>query len=210
MHRYDRNSTDSKLSIYTQPEIVMNQITDKEGLDMAYATEEKLYINGNTMYVAGTSYLQDFWDDLKIPFVKTARAQRYIDADALLGQNPQVSNLVGHSLGGSSVSELQKNHGERTFKTNVYGTPAASFTTPDNKDNHRYRNYGDPISAVDRGVESNLKTSALDHYFEAVLEYEASGVVNPVAIYRGLIDAHSYDNFDKNKVSDQAYHHQVL
>jgi hypothetical protein len=55
------------------------------------------------MCVAGTSYLQDVWDDLKIPFVKMAKAQRYIDADALLGQNPQVSNLVGHSLGGSSV-----------------------------------------------------------------------------------------------------------
>ena len=46
--------------------------------------------------------------------------QRYVDADDLLGQNPQVSNLVGHSLGGSSVLELQKNHGEKRFKTNVY------------------------------------------------------------------------------------------
>jgi hypothetical protein len=133
---------------------VINQLTDKEGLDKAYAREDKLYVNGNTMHVAGTSYLQDVWDDFEIPFVNTAKAQRYIDADALLGQNPQVSNLVGHSLGGSSVLELQKNHGEKPFKTNVYGTPAASFTTPDNKDNHRYRNYGDPISAFDRGAES--------------------------------------------------------
>jgi hypothetical protein len=131
MHRFNRNNTGPRLGIYQQPEIVINQITDKEGLDKAYAREEKLFVNGNTMYVAGTSYLQDVWDDLKIPLVKTARAQRYKDADALLAQNPQVSNLVGHSLGGSSVLELQKNHGERTFKTNVYGTPAASFTTPD-------------------------------------------------------------------------------
>jgi hypothetical protein len=103
MHRYKRNTTDAKLSIYTQPEIVINQLTDKEGLDKAYARAEKLYVNGDTMDVAGTSHLQDVWDDLKIPFVKTAKAQRYIHADALLGQNPQVSNLVGHSLGGSSV-----------------------------------------------------------------------------------------------------------
>jgi hypothetical protein len=75
---------------------------------------------------------------------------------------------------------------------------------------HRYRNYGDPISAFDRGAESNLKISALEYYFEAALEYEEAGVVNPVAIYNGLLDAHSYDNFDKNKVSDQAYHHQPL
>jgi hypothetical protein len=153
MHRYNRNSTDSKLSLYTQPEIVMNQLTDKEGFDKAYAREDKLYVHENTMYVAGTSYWQDVWDDLKIPCVKTAMAQRFIDADALLGQNPQVSKLVGHSLGGSSVLKLQKNHGEKTFKTNVYGTPAASFTTPDNADNYRYRNYGDPISMSDRGAE---------------------------------------------------------
>jgi pimeloyl-ACP methyl ester carboxylesterase len=210
MHRYNRNNTGPKLGIYQQPEIVINQITDKEGLDKAYAREEKLFVNGNTMYVAGTSYLQDVWDDLKIPFVKTAGAQRYKDADTLLAQNPQVSNLVGHSLGGSSVFELQKNHREKTSKTNVYGTPAASFTTPDKENNHRSRNYGDPISAFDRGAESHLKISALEHYFEAALEYESSGVVNPVAIYNGLTDAHSYDNFDKNMVSNEAYHHQPL
>ena len=49
MHRYDRNSTDSKLSVYTQPEIVMNHLTDKEGLDKAYAGEDKLYIHGNNV-----------------------------------------------------------------------------------------------------------------------------------------------------------------
>ena len=62
----------------------------------------------------------------------------------------------------------------------------------------------------DRVAESNLKTSVLEHYFEAALEYKASGTVNPVAIYRGLLDAHSYDNFDQNKVSNQAYHHQPM
>jgi hypothetical protein len=38
-------------------------------------------------------------------------------ADDLLTKNPQASSLVGHSLEGSSVLELQKNHGETTFKT---------------------------------------------------------------------------------------------
>ena len=151
------------------------------------------------MYVVGTSYLQDVWDDLKIPFNKTAQAQRYKDADALLGKNPQIANLVGHSLGGSSVLELQKNHGEQTFKTNTYGAPAASLTRPDNVNNHRYRNYGDPISIFDRGAQSNLKTSAFKHYIEAGAEFYNEGTVNPLAIYRGITDAHSYDNFDTNK-----------
>ena len=82
---------------------MVNQLTDKEGLDKAYARADKLFVNGNSIYVAGTSYLQDAWDDLKIPFAKTAWAQRYQDEDARLLQNPQVSNLVGHSLGGCVI-----------------------------------------------------------------------------------------------------------
>ena len=60
----------------------------------------------------------------------------------------------------------------------------------------------------DRGAESNFKASALEHYLEAALEYKTSGTVNAVAIYKGLIDERSYDNFDRNKVSNQAYHHK--
>ena len=160
------------------------------------------------MYVVGTLCWQDVYDDSKLPFNKTAQAQRYKDADALLGKNPQIANLVGHSLGGSSVLELQKNHGEQTFKTNTYGAPGASLTRPDNVNNHRYRNYGDPISIFDRGAESNVKTSALKHYAKAGTELWTEGTVNPIDIHRGITDPHAYDNFDTNRVSNQAYHHQ--
>ena len=52
----------------------------------------------------------------------------------------------------------------------------------------------------DRGAQSNLKKSALYHY--------ANGGFEPIEIWNGLLDAHSYDKFDKNKVSDEAYRHQ--
>ena len=194
--------------VYIHPEIVIEQLTDKQGLDKATAARDKVYVHGNTMYVAGTSNLQDVWDDFKIPFGKTAQAQRYKYADALLAKNTQVSNLVGHSLGGAAVLEMQKNHGDRTFKTNAYGTPAVSFTTPDNKDNHRYRNFGDPISIFDRGAESRVKTDALKHYGMAAAELYMDGTVNVGELYKGVKSAHSYDNFDKTQVSDQSYHHQ--
>ena len=191
MNEYFRrgaSSNSNKGSIYQQPQIVMRALTDKEGLDKAYAQDDKLHVHGDTMYVAGTSSWQDVWDDLKIPFNKTAQAQRYKDADALLGENSQVSNLVGHSLGGASVLELQKNHGERTFKTNTYGAPVASLTTPDNKDNHRYRNYGDPVSIFDRGAEKRIKPEALKHYGKENVKAASS--------------AHSYDNFTDTKISN--------
>ena len=194
--------------MHMQTESAVQQLTDKQGLDKATAARDKVYVHGNTMYVAGTSNLQDVWDDFKIPFGKTAQSQRYKDADALLAKNPQASNLVGHSLGGAAVLEMQKNHGNKTFKTNTYGAPAVSFTTPDNKDNHRYRNYGDPISIFDRGAESHVKTDVLKHYGMAAAELYMDGTVNVGEIYKGIKSAHSYDNFDKNQVSDQTYHHQ--
>ena len=204
------SSNPNKGAVYQHPEIVMRALTDKEGLDKAYARADKLFVNGDTMYVAGTSYWQDVWDDLKIPFNKTAQSQRYKDADALLANNSQVSNLVGHSLGGASVLELQKNHGERTFKTNTYAAPTVSATTPDNKDNHRYRNYGDPVSIFDRGAESRVRPEALKHYGIAAAEIYSTGVVNPKEIVDGVLSAHSYKNFDKTKISDKDYHEQPI
>ena len=188
-----------KHSTYKPQGIVMNPLTDKEGLEKAYALPEKVYVHGDTMYVAGTSYLQDVWDDLKIPFNETAKAQRYADADAELAKNPQVTNLVGHSLGGVSILELQKNHTETHFRTNTYGAPAASFEAPDNIENHRYRNYLDPVSMFDRGAESNFKSSAAKTMATAILSGNVEHVVG------GILDAHSYDNFDQNKVSDKPY-----
>jgi hypothetical protein len=195
---YDRHAYQSApLSPQAAPKRVINPITDVEGLDRAYAAPEKLYVNGKTMYVAGTSNLRDVYDDLKIPVQQTFRAQRYKDADALLAKNPQVENLVGHSLGGASVLELQRNHVEKTYKTNVYGTPAMSFKSPDGKNNNRYRNYLDPVSASDRGAQSNVKWSSIGDF--------AGSLVAPHLFWEGILDAHSYKNFDKNMVSDETY-----
>ena len=208
--RRGASSNANKGAIYQHPEIITRALTDKEGLDRAYARDDKLYVNGDTMYVAGTSYWQDVYDWRTIPFGNTAQAQRYKDADALLANNQQVKNLVGHSLGGASVLELQKNHGERTFKTNTYAAPTASITTPDNKDNHRYRNYGDIVSIFDRGAESRVKPDALAHYGIAAAEAYTTGIVNPKEIVDGVLSAHTYKNFNKTKISNEDYHEQPI
>jgi pimeloyl-ACP methyl ester carboxylesterase len=207
---YDRTNYNTSATPYnrTAPEAnqpkqpnIIKAITDKEGLDKAYAADEKLYVNGKTMYVAGTSNMQDVWDDLKIPFGQTSKAKRYKDADALLEANPQVENLVGHSLGGASVLELQKQHADKTFKTNVYGTPTLSFTTPNQTTDNRYRNNGDPISIFDRGAEkSTPKPTSMSSITENL-----KSQVDPFQFWRGLLTNHSYSNFDTNMVSDQSY-----
>ena len=52
--------------------------------------------------------LQDVWDDLKLPIHLTRFTQRYKEAAAALAANPEVSKVVGHSLGGAVALELEK------------------------------------------------------------------------------------------------------
>ena len=202
----DKFRDNSKSSgVYTRQGVKAEALTDKEGLDRATAADKKIYVNGDTMYVAGTSNLQDVWDDFKIPFGKTAQSQRYKDADALLANNSQVSNLVGHSLGGAAVLELQKNHrADKTFNTNTYGAPVMSMKGPDNVNNHRYRNFGDPVSIFDRGAESRVKGSVLKHYGTAAAKYFTEGEVDTGALWGGVRAAHSYDNFENTQISNQS------
>jgi predicted alpha/beta hydrolase family esterase len=68
------------------------------------------------MFVSGTKdFPQDHWDDIsKIPFNLTAESLRYRNADKalktneLLNPDQKLTSLVGHSLGGSVVLEMQK------------------------------------------------------------------------------------------------------
>ncbi len=136
-------------------------ITDKVGLEKAYGRGSKLYTHGNTLYIAGTSSLQDVWDDLKIPFNQTDKSQRYRMAVAALKLNPNITNVVGHSLGGSVALELQKNFPDRNFKSNTYGAPVLSATAADN----RFRNYFDPVSILDRGEASSVNIGLNPHTY---------------------------------------------
>ena len=78
-------------------------------MERAYA-DGNHYIHGNTMCIAGSHNLQDWYDDVtKIPvwgyLRNSARYQAALDA---LMQNPHVKTVIGHSLGGSTALELQE------------------------------------------------------------------------------------------------------
>ena len=84
-------------------------LEDREGLQRAYQQGDS-YTRGDTMYVAGSHTARDWYDNFtKIPFWGDLRgSHRYKQADRMLNANPQVHNIVGHSLGGAVVHELQK------------------------------------------------------------------------------------------------------
>ena len=101
------------------------------------------------MYVAGSHYAIDWVDDLtRVPFWGDVRkSYRYKEAAKMLTANPQIHNIVGHSLGGSVAHELQANH--PGLRTVTYGSPAISWR---DRGGERYRNGYDPFSALDRGA----------------------------------------------------------
>jgi hypothetical protein len=155
--------------------LTIEQITDKIGLDRAYARESKLYVHANTLYIAGTSSVQDMYDDLKIPFNQTSKSMRYENAMAISKTNPDIQNISGHSLGGSVALELQKKIKDKNYNVNTYGAPV--FSLGDYSTN-RYRNQYDPVSILDQSAET---------------------------VFTPTLDPHSYSNFDKNKVDNNSF-----
>ena len=132
-----------------------NRISDNDGLSKAYQASNEVYVNGNKMYIAGTANLRDVWDDItKIPFWGDIKnSERYNQAEAALKDNPQVDTVIGHSLGGSVVAELNKQNNDK-FKTTTYGAPFLDFSFKNRTDpNHlSYRHPGDPFSQFDTGA----------------------------------------------------------
>lgn len=157
-----------------------NKLTDSQGLSKAYEASNKVFVDGNKMYIAGTANLRDVWDDVsKIPFWGDLRnAERYQQAEAALKDNPQVDTVIGHSLGSMVGLELNKQSNNR-FKTITYGAPVLDFSFNRDPNNLRYRHPGDVISMWDTGAVN-----------------EPSDTMN------NLINPHSYsgypDDNDKN------------
>jgi len=121
---------------------------DKWGLDIAYQQPNGIFVQGDTMYIAGTRLpsVSDMRDDLLIPMGMTAHGQRYVDAKSHL--TDRIKRVVGHSLGGSVALELAKTH---QIATEVYGAPVASLQPSSTR--HRYN--WDPVSMLDRGAASS-------------------------------------------------------
>ena len=145
--------------------------TNKLGLAKAYQSNKSTYVDGDTMYIAGTKTAKDWYGNFtKLHFNLTKNADRYKDAENALRANPQVKNLVAHSLGSSVAVELTKQNEYTNLNVKaLYASPFIDSGTKTHE--NRYRHSWDVISMLDRGAKSvNI------------------GLVDP-------LKSHSYDNY---------------
>ena len=113
--------------------------------------------SGDKLAVAGSQTKRDWYDNVtKIPFYgDLTKSERYTQLNKALEKNPNVNNLVGHSLGGAVILEKQINNPGK-FETTTYNAPVMQMSsTPQG---NRYRNTMDPISMFDKGSKSRFKS----------------------------------------------------
>ena len=65
-----------------------------------------------------------------------------------LKENPQVTHVVGHSLGGSVALQLEKDYSNQIKTSRTYGAPVLDAWKGGNPES--YRHYADPVSILDR------------------------------------------------------------
>lgn len=108
-----------------------------------------MFVQDNTMYVAGTKSVKDALDDVLIPMQLTRFSDRYISA-ATMAKETKPDRVVGHSLGGAVALELGPKIGA---KTETYGAPVISLKKSDD----RHAHWGDPIAILDRGATRTVR-----------------------------------------------------
>ena len=148
-----RNNT-----LYSEERHIGNKerLEDRAGLKNAYDSPSGLYKTGKTLYISGTtgkdgSITRDVLDDLiHLPSRGAERTEKYKDVMKMLEQSPEVSRLVGHSLGSAVVNTLDQNFPNK-YETTTYATPAVKPKRKGKQDPRRrdFRNPNDPVSVLD-------------------------------------------------------------
>ena len=152
-NHYRQNRT-----LYAEERHIGNKekLEDRQGLKNAYDSPSGLYKTGKTLYISGTtgkdgSITRDILDDLiHLPSRGAERTEKYKDAIKMLEQSPEITRLVGHSLGSAVANTLDQNFPNK-YQTTVYATPAVKPKRKGKQDpKHRdYRNPNDPVSVLD-------------------------------------------------------------
>ena len=154
----NRNFRSRNSTLYSEVRHIGNKekLEDRQGLKNAYDSPSGLYKTGKSLYISGTtgkdgSITRDILDDLiHLPSRRAEHTEKYKDAIKMLEQSPEITRIIGHSLGSAVVNTLDQNFPNR-FETTTYATPAVKPKRKGKQDpRHRdFRNPNDPVSMLD-------------------------------------------------------------
>ena len=156
----NRNLGNRNSTLYSEVRHIGNKekLEDRQGLKNAYDSPSGLYKTGKTLYISGTtgkdgSITRDIIDDLiHLPTRNAEHTEKYKDAIKMLEQSPEITRLVGHSLGSAVANTLDQNFPNK-YETTVYATPAVKPKRKKGEKQdprHRdFRNPNDPVSVLD-------------------------------------------------------------
>ena len=136
-----------------------------------YSSKETRYIfQAQVVKLALVLKINDVFSDIfLIPAHTVQMSEKYKDVMAELEKNPDVTRLVGHSLGSSVLQEIN-NRNNQKYITTTYNAPFISFgNRQKNPDALRFSNKGDLISALDRNaikVETGTINPSEAHKFK--------------------------------------------
>lgn len=117
---------------------------------MAYRHPNKVYVSGDTMWVAGSSSARDWLiDDPMIPFHGVHLSERY--SQAMSQMRPGIRYIAGHSLGSAVAARIAEENPH--LQARLYAAPRVSWNSNANDRIRSYRHPGDPISIADRGAQ---------------------------------------------------------
>lgn len=135
----------------SKPKPPVKGFSQADGLDRAYQSPDRMWMSANgTLYIAGTSRLQDIGDDIKLvlPGQGVARTFKYAEVMNFIQQHGRPKRIVGHSLGGAVAYSISQQLG---IPFTTYGAPVASWDPI--KGHHR--NFGDWVSLLNMGAQTD-------------------------------------------------------
>jgi hypothetical protein len=161
--------------------------TNEINMKKAYDSDDNYYIDNNKLYIAGTKNMDDVLQWPLIAQYRTNESNIYKNAEKVLIQNPQVDTLIGHSMGGSVILELEQRYNKTRPLTSItYNAPVFSpklnndYITGLRERGLRFRNYFDPVSYFDNNARTSFRPPDFSiEYFKSLFNlYQNPNIEN--------------------------------
>jgi hypothetical protein len=174
--------------------------TNEEGINIAYSKPEGYHIQDNKLFIAGTRDMKDVLDWTKLPMNTFNKSKIYKNAEKALIDNPEITQVIGHSAGGSAALQLEKDYPNKGLTSITYSAPVFSIANikqivgKQEDKPMRFFHPGDLVSSMDMNAQPIFKAP----------EYNINGIANAIKVYndpspeniKNTFDSMTPENFD--------------